>query len=65
MNGRKGRMKGFGFMPMKGLAIVQISGPRATVRVEMKDGIIIGGALLIKKFIGQPIGNLRTWLNSR
>ena len=38
-----------------------LSSPRFTVQVNVKDGIIVWGAPVITKFLGQPFGNLVRW----
>lgn len=39
-----------------------VSCKKMTILVVSKDGIITGGAPIINKFIGQPLRNLKKWL---
>jgi hypothetical protein len=42
-----------------------VSSPRITCAVEVEDGVIVGGAPVIKTFIGQPATNLGDWLRAQ
>jgi len=42
-----------------------VSSPSMTCAVEVEDGIIVGGAPIVRKFIGQPAKNLGDWLRSQ
>ena len=41
-----------------------VSSPVLTCAVEVDDGKIVGGAPIIRRFIGQPATNLGDWLRS-
>lgn len=41
-----------------------LSGPRMTVQVDTRDGIIIWGAPVVTKFMGQPLTNLTRWMRA-
>lgn len=39
-----------------------MSSQRMTVKVTVRDGIIIDAAPVVRKFVGQPIKNLEAWM---
>jgi hypothetical protein len=39
-----------------------LSCSRFTVGVEIKDGVIVDAAPIVRKFIGQPTRNLGRWM---
>jgi hypothetical protein len=41
-----------------------ISSPVLTCAVEVEDGKIIGGAPIVRRFVGQPAKSLGNWLRS-
>lgn len=45
--------------------IYWFSTPRMTVAVEVKDGIIINSPPITRKFVGQPVENLKRWLEKQ
>lgn len=40
-----------------------LSNTKMTVKVIVQDGTIIGGASIIRVFIGQPLTNLTRWMS--
>lgn len=42
----------------------RISGPHLTCAVKVENGIVVEGAPIIKRFIGQPSRNLGRWMRS-
>lgn len=41
------------------------STPKMTVAVEVKDGIVVAGAPIIQRFVGQPAKSLGQWLRKQ
>ncbi len=39
-----------------------LSSTKMTVKVIVRDGKIVGGATIIRVFIGQPLSNLVNWM---
>lgn len=42
-----------------------VSSPVLTCAVEVEDGKIVGGAPIVRRFIGQPAKSLGNWLRSQ
>ena len=50
---------------MCGTRTIWLSGPRTTVRIEVgPDRIIRDASPVVRRFIGQPVDNLRAWINA-
>lgn len=42
--------------------IYWLSCSKMTVRVDVRDGVIIDAAPVVRKFVGQPLENLTRWM---
>jgi len=39
-----------------------LSTKKITVGIEVRDGIVVHGPPIVRRFVGQPASNLRRWL---
>lgn len=42
-----------------------LSSSRMTVGVKVENGIIVDAAPIVRKFVGQPVDNLKRWMNKQ
>jgi hypothetical protein len=42
-----------------------VSSKKITILVSSRDGVIVGAAPIARKFIGQPLKNLRHWMEKQ